>query len=210
MICTPHGKRFARVDWCHIFQAEIALEFDVSMCSRCHQPRTTGRVRTTPPPHLATTVLIRPDEAHFAWTRCDHFRGVRGQGGSTAQWTGRRSAFSEGLGSEVSAPRSDEQCGSACVNQKKRTEHYGVGESISYTKALRRRSTAVPSSSWKLPVQASRRGAPTTRVVSNGAIQVFDIWESQADFDAFGPTLMPILTELGVGRRSRWLPRSTT
>ena len=34
---------------------------------------------------------------------------------------------------------------------------------------------------------------------SNGEIQVFDIWESQQDFDAFGPTLMPILTELGVG-----------
>jgi hypothetical protein len=34
---------------------------------------------------------------------------------------------------------------------------------------------------------------------SNGGIHVFDIWESQEDFDAFGPTLMPILTELGVG-----------
>ena len=33
---------------------------------------------------------------------------------------------------------------------------------------------------------------------SNREIQVFDIWESQADFDAFGPALMPILTELGV------------
>ena len=33
---------------------------------------------------------------------------------------------------------------------------------------------------------------------SNGAIQVFDIWESQADFDAFGSTLLPILAELGV------------
>lgn len=33
---------------------------------------------------------------------------------------------------------------------------------------------------------------------SNGEIQVFDIWESQADFDAFGSTLMPILAELGV------------
>ena len=33
---------------------------------------------------------------------------------------------------------------------------------------------------------------------SDGAIQVFDIWESQADFDAFGPVLMPILDELGV------------
>jgi len=34
---------------------------------------------------------------------------------------------------------------------------------------------------------------------SEGAIQVFDVWESQADFDAFGPVLMPILNELGVG-----------
>ncbi len=34
---------------------------------------------------------------------------------------------------------------------------------------------------------------------SDGAIQVFDIWESQEDFDAFGSTLIPILNELGVG-----------
>lgn len=33
---------------------------------------------------------------------------------------------------------------------------------------------------------------------SDGAIQVFDVWESQEDFDAFGATLVPILTELGV------------
>ena len=33
---------------------------------------------------------------------------------------------------------------------------------------------------------------------SNGEVQVFDIWESQADFDAFGTTLVPILTGLGV------------
>ncbi len=33
---------------------------------------------------------------------------------------------------------------------------------------------------------------------SNGEIQVFDIWESQADFDAFGATLVPILSEHGV------------
>jgi hypothetical protein len=33
---------------------------------------------------------------------------------------------------------------------------------------------------------------------SNGAIQIFDIWESQAEFDTFGATLIPILTELGV------------
>jgi hypothetical protein len=33
---------------------------------------------------------------------------------------------------------------------------------------------------------------------SDGAIQVFDVWETQEDFDAFGATLVPILTELGV------------
>ena len=31
-----------------------------------------------------------------------------------------------------------------------------------------------------------------------GTIQVFDVWESQEDFDAFGQTLVPILTDLGV------------
>jgi hypothetical protein len=46
-------------------------------------------------------------------------------------------------------------------------------------------------------------GAPKGRTLhvaleSDGAIQVFDIWESQKDFEAFGPTLIPILTELGV------------
>ncbi len=29
-------------------------------------------------------------------------------------------------------------------------------------------------------------------------MNIFDIWESQEDFDAFGATLVPILTELGV------------
>jgi len=33
---------------------------------------------------------------------------------------------------------------------------------------------------------------------SDGAINVFDIWESQEAFEAFGPTLMPILDGLGV------------
>jgi hypothetical protein len=33
---------------------------------------------------------------------------------------------------------------------------------------------------------------------SDGAIQVFDIWESQEAFDAFGATLVPILAESGV------------
>ncbi|MEA2217403.1 MAG: hypothetical protein QOJ35_29, partial [Solirubrobacteraceae bacterium] len=32
----------------------------------------------------------------------------------------------------------------------------------------------------------------------DGAIQVFDIWESQEAFDAFGATLIPIMTAAGV------------
>jgi hypothetical protein len=53
-------------------------------------------------------------------------------------------------------------------------------------------------------LDAAGAGAPKGRTFhvaleSNGEIQVFDIWESQEDFDAFGPTLMPILTDLGVG-----------
>lgn len=46
-------------------------------------------------------------------------------------------------------------------------------------------------------------GAPKGRTYhvaleSDGAVQVFDIWESQEDFDAFGSTLVPILKEQGV------------
>jgi hypothetical protein len=46
-------------------------------------------------------------------------------------------------------------------------------------------------------------GAPDGRishvaVETNGEIQVFDIWESQAAFEAFGATLIPILTEAGI------------
>jgi hypothetical protein len=29
-------------------------------------------------------------------------------------------------------------------------------------------------------------------------LMVYDVWDSQEDFDAFGATLMPILAELGV------------
>jgi hypothetical protein len=32
----------------------------------------------------------------------------------------------------------------------------------------------------------------------DGLIQVFDVWESQESFQAFGATLVPILAELGV------------
>jgi hypothetical protein len=52
-------------------------------------------------------------------------------------------------------------------------------------------------------LEAAGQGSPKGRTMhygleSNGEIHVFDIWESQADFDAFGETLVPILTELGV------------
>ncbi len=33
---------------------------------------------------------------------------------------------------------------------------------------------------------------------TDGEIQVFDVWDSQESFDAFGGTLLPILSEVGV------------
>ena len=52
-------------------------------------------------------------------------------------------------------------------------------------------------------LDAAGAGSPKGRtshfaLESDGAIQVFDVWESQEDFDAFGQTLVPILSELGV------------
>ena len=52
-------------------------------------------------------------------------------------------------------------------------------------------------------LDAAGAGAPAGRsyhvaLETNGDIQVFDIWESQADFDAFGATLVPIMSGLGV------------
>ena len=46
-------------------------------------------------------------------------------------------------------------------------------------------------------------GAPEGRTFhvaleTDGEINVFDIWESREAFEAFGATLIPILTELGV------------
>jgi hypothetical protein len=46
-------------------------------------------------------------------------------------------------------------------------------------------------------------GAPPGRthhfaLEGDGQIQVFDVWESQEAFDAFGQTLIPIMSELGV------------
>ena len=45
-------------------------------------------------------------------------------------------------------------------------------------------------------------GAPEGRsnhfaLETNGEIQVFDVWESQEAFEAFGSTLLPIMAELG-------------
>ena len=50
---------------------------------------------------------------------------------------------------------------------------------------------------------AAGHGSPKGRsyhvaLESNGEIQVFDIWQSQEEFDAFGAVLMPILAGLGV------------
>jgi hypothetical protein len=52
-------------------------------------------------------------------------------------------------------------------------------------------------------LEAAGAGSPKGRTYhcaleANGSVQVFDIWESQEDFDAFGSTLMPILSELDV------------
>jgi hypothetical protein len=51
-------------------------------------------------------------------------------------------------------------------------------------------------------LQAAGAGAPEGRsyhvaLETNGEIQVFDLWESQEAFEAFGATLVPIMTELG-------------
>ena len=51
-------------------------------------------------------------------------------------------------------------------------------------------------------LEAAGGGAPEGRsyhvaLETNGEIQVFDIWESQEAFEAFGATLVPIMTELG-------------
>jgi hypothetical protein len=52
-------------------------------------------------------------------------------------------------------------------------------------------------------LEAAGAGSPKGRTLhvaleSEGSVHVFDIWESQAEFDAFGATLVPILTKMGV------------
>jgi hypothetical protein len=51
-------------------------------------------------------------------------------------------------------------------------------------------------------LDAAGAGAPKGRLnhfalETNGEIQVFDVWESQEAFEAFGATLLPIMAELG-------------
>ena len=52
-------------------------------------------------------------------------------------------------------------------------------------------------------LEAAGAGAPKGRsfhvaLESNGEIQVFDVWNSQEEFDAFGATLLPILAGQGI------------
>ena len=51
-------------------------------------------------------------------------------------------------------------------------------------------------------LEAAGAGAPAgrlhhTAMETDGQIQVFDVWESQEAFEAFGATLLPIMAELG-------------
>jgi hypothetical protein len=51
-------------------------------------------------------------------------------------------------------------------------------------------------------LEAAGAGAPAGRLYhvaleSDGLIQVFDVWDSQESFEAFGVTLLPIMAELG-------------
>ena len=51
-------------------------------------------------------------------------------------------------------------------------------------------------------LEAAGAGAPPGRLYhvaleTDGQIQVFDIWDSQESFDAFGETLVPIMSALG-------------
>jgi hypothetical protein len=52
-------------------------------------------------------------------------------------------------------------------------------------------------------LEEAGQGAPAGRLYhfafeAEGGIAVFDVWESQESFDAFGETLMPILAGAGV------------
>jgi len=51
-------------------------------------------------------------------------------------------------------------------------------------------------------LEAAGAGAPAGRLYhvaleADGLIQVFDVWDSQESFEAFGATLLPIMAEVG-------------
>jgi hypothetical protein len=51
-------------------------------------------------------------------------------------------------------------------------------------------------------LEAAGAAAPAGRLYhvaleTDGLIQVFDVWESREAFEAFGATLVPIMTEIG-------------
>jgi hypothetical protein len=51
-------------------------------------------------------------------------------------------------------------------------------------------------------LEAAGAGAPPGRLYhvaleTDGQIQVFDVWDSQENFEAFGATLVPIMTAMG-------------
>jgi hypothetical protein len=51
-------------------------------------------------------------------------------------------------------------------------------------------------------LEAAGLGAPAGRLhhfalESDGLVQVFDVWDSQESFEAFGATLIPIMNDLG-------------
>ena len=52
-------------------------------------------------------------------------------------------------------------------------------------------------------LNAAGAGAPAGRLYhacygAGDRLRVFDVWESKESFDNFGPTLMPILQEIGI------------
>jgi hypothetical protein len=52
-------------------------------------------------------------------------------------------------------------------------------------------------------LEAAGAGEPAGRLYhacfgSGSKLQVFDIWETQADFEKFGETLMPIMQQIGL------------
>lgn len=52
-------------------------------------------------------------------------------------------------------------------------------------------------------LEGNGAGAPTGRLYhacykSGDQLQVFDVWDSAESFESFGPTLMPVLQQLGI------------